>query len=136
MVVMTELKYNINDTVRLLDPEESWARYSELFKELNFINKDCNDSDEHDRDLLKSCTWEVFARKSHTFADGYYDGQTLNVYGIQTEIAGTMFQLLIDEIGLEPLAWPKENAVAQCKRLMKQVTDLITIYELEAEDFL
>jgi hypothetical protein len=37
---------------------------------------------------------------------------------------------------LETLAWPKENAVAQCKRLMKQVTDLITIYELKTEDFL
>ena len=40
------------------------------------------------------------------------------------------------EIDLEPLAWPKENAVAQCKRLMKQITDLITIYELKTEDFL
>ena len=133
---MTELKYNINNTVKLLDPGDSWPRYSELFKELNFINKDYNDSDYHDNDLLKSCTWEVFARKTHTFVDGYYDGQTLNVYGIQTEIEGSMFQLLVDEIALEPLAWPKKNAVAQCKRLMKQVTDLITIYELKAEDFL
>jgi hypothetical protein len=45
-------------------------------------------------------------------------------------------KLLVDEIVLEPLAWPKERAVVQCKRLMKQVTDLITIYELKAEDFL
>lgn len=131
------LKFNIGDKVQVLDPGESWPRFSELFTELGFIDKWDNDSDRYDKDELKNAEWIVFNRKQHLFNEpGHMDfNKVLNIYGVETELNGTKAQLLIDEVALEPIAWPREKAIKQCKDLMKKLVEIINIYNFTEEDF-
>lgn len=133
------LKFNIGEYVKVTEPGESWPRYSELFTELGFINRWDNDCDRYDKDALINATWVVFNRKQHLFSDGgMYDGRTLNVYGVETELNNSKVQLLIDEIALtvsEPIAWPREKAIKQCKDLMNKLVEIINIYNFTEEDF-
>lgn len=133
------LKFNIGEYVKVTEPGESWPRYSVLFTELGFIDRCDNDCDKHDKDALINATWVVFNRKQHLFGDGgMYDGQTLNIYGVETELNNSKVQLLIDEVALtvsEPIAWPREKAIKQCKELMNKLVEIINIYNFTEEDF-
>ena len=40
-----------------------------------------------------------------------------------------------DEVALEPIAWPREKAIKQCKALMDKLVEIINIYNFTEEDF-